>query len=131
MAALAIALLGAGVVAQITDRQERAGLKFDELHGRMQELEILLGESEPDESRVLRLGNRFIQEKEIREHMTAVKTLLEDRTSQTYKLAPYPPLPPQGGENTRQRVLNASRERFTRPRSQIDEKLRRFLAPQA
>jgi len=57
-----------------------------------------------------------------------VKTLLEDRTSQTYKLAPYPPLPPRGGENTRQRVLNASRERFTRPRSQIDEKLRRFLA---
>lgn len=57
-----------------------------------------------------------------------LRTLLENQTTRTSQLSLYPPLDPRGGENTPQRVLNASYERFTRPRSRVEAKLRRFLS---
>jgi hypothetical protein len=56
-----------------------------------------------------------------------LKTLVDGRSAPAMELRTYPPFPKRGGENKRARVLNASTQRFTRPRARVDAKLHRFL----
>lgn len=65
---------------EVANRQERARIKFDELHERMRQLESVLADTEPDESRVLQAGNRLIQEFEIHEDMRVVAELLKEES---------------------------------------------------
>jgi chromosome segregation ATPase len=80
VAACLTLLLAAPAFAQErpASKQERAELKFKELHERMQKLQVTLQTSEPEQSRVLQIGNRFVQESGVHERMTAVKKLLAD-----------------------------------------------------
>src|SRR5688572_14863572 len=61
---------------KVASKQERAELKFKELHERMQKLQAMLASTEPEQSKVLSLGNRFIQEKQITQRMGAIKKLM-------------------------------------------------------
>lgn len=71
-------ILATSVAAQdgAFSKQEQARLRFEALHETMQSLQVSLEETAPDESRVLALGNKFVQESRIREQMAEVKQLL-------------------------------------------------------
>jgi hypothetical protein len=60
------------------DRQEQARQRFAALHRKMQELQVVLSTTAPEESRVLKLGNRHIQEARIQEDMDGIGALLGD-----------------------------------------------------
>ncbi len=63
---------------EATTLQQEAERKFSELHERMQKLQLLKAESEPDAAATLDAGNRFIQERELRQAMSEVRSLLGD-----------------------------------------------------
>ena len=67
------------------------------------------------------------QLQELPSYRAYLKTLINGRSARAVELHTYPPFPKRGGENQRTRVLNANSQRFTRPRSRVDAKLRRFL----
>lgn len=58
--------------------QAEAKRRFEELHERMQSLQILKAETEPEEERVLAAGNRFIQERQLHDAMAEVQQLIAD-----------------------------------------------------
>ena len=74
----ALPVVDAAAQEKVASKQEQARLKFRELHDRMQKLEMLLAGPEPDESRVLKVGNRFIQEVEIHEDMAEVQRFIAE-----------------------------------------------------
>ncbi len=84
-AAIAVTILSGApeVTAQETQQDpalalhERARTKFQELHRRMQKLQTAKQATEPEQSRLLQAGNRYIQEKKIHEGMEASKRLIE------------------------------------------------------
>ena len=57
--------------------QEKARLKFEELHERMQKLQVLLASTEPESAKTLEVGNRHIQESQLHEAMREVKKLID------------------------------------------------------
>ena len=56
--------------------QEQAEQKFQDLHDRMQELQTILAATDPEDSKILRAGNRYIQEARIHEDMSRIKMLI-------------------------------------------------------
>lgn len=75
-----LALLTApGLAAQddALSKQERARLRFQSLHESMQRLQVALAETSPEESKVLRVGNKFVLEARIPQRMDEVKGLLK------------------------------------------------------
>ncbi len=56
-----------------------------------------------------------------------IKTLIQGRSAPAVEFRARAPLPKDRGANQRARVLNASSQRFTRPRPLVDRKLHRFL----
>lgn len=56
---------------------DQARTKFQELHRRMQTLQSAKQSSEPEQSRLLQTGNRFIQERRIHEAMEQSRELIE------------------------------------------------------
>ena len=58
-------------------QQEKARLEFERLTESMQRLQVALAETAPDESKALSGGNRFVQEKRLRERMEAVRDELK------------------------------------------------------
>ena len=84
MRTLCISLLGFVLAAQPVvlgqgtpiSAQEKARLRFEALHESMQRLQVALSASSPEESEVLAVGNKFVQESRIRERMEDVKKLL-------------------------------------------------------
>lgn len=72
-------LLGGFAIAQDDpiQKQERARLKFTELHERMQKLQATLASSEPEQSKTLGVGNRHIQETALHEKLRTAKELLD------------------------------------------------------
>jgi len=73
-----VALCASTLFAQgASDRQEQARQRFAALHRKMQELQVVLSTTAPEESRVLKLGNRHIQETRIQEDMDGISALLE------------------------------------------------------
>ena len=80
---LTLALLFGGMaIAQEdpTQKQERARLKFTELHDRMQKLQSLLSTTEPEQSKTLGVGNRHIQETSLHDKMRIAKELLDNQS---------------------------------------------------
>lgn len=80
-AALACACMVAAVdFAPAQDRatslQAEAKRRFEDLHERMQRLQIEKAATDPDEGRVLEAGNRFIQERRIKDGMAEVEQLI-------------------------------------------------------
>lgn len=75
------ALLAAGS-ACAQDRaatlQTEAKRRFNELHERMQKLQLAKAQTEPEEGRVLEAGNRFIQERKVNDAMAEVGGLIEN-----------------------------------------------------
>jgi hypothetical protein len=82
LGALPLAPLPGPLAAQekVASKQERAELKFKDLHERMQKLQSMLASTEPEQSRVLSVGNRFIQEKRIAQRMGDIKKLMHDES---------------------------------------------------
>ena len=86
MRTLCISLLGFVFAAQSVapgqgtpvSAQEQARLRFEALHESMQRLQVALSESAPEESKVLAVGNKFVQESRIRERMGGIKRLLAE-----------------------------------------------------
>lgn len=78
--AVSVLLLASAAIAQQdpTSKQERAQLKFKELHASMQRLQVALAKTGPEDSEVLSLGNKLIQERQIHENMAGVRKLLEE-----------------------------------------------------
>ncbi len=78
---LLVALLCAGpLCAQtqgVADKQEQARQRFAELHRKMQELQVVLSTTSPEESKALKLGNRHVQEARIQEDMDGISALLQ------------------------------------------------------
>lgn len=75
---IGLALFASTLFAQVAnDRQEQARQRFTALHRKMQELQVVLSTTAPEESRVLKLGNRHIQEAQIQESMEGVAALLQ------------------------------------------------------
>lgn len=73
-----LALCASTMFAQgANDRQEQARQRFAALHRKMQELQVVLSTTAPEESRALKVGNRHIQEVRIQENMDAVSALLQ------------------------------------------------------
>ncbi|MEZ5966718.1 MAG: hypothetical protein R3F56_22965 [Planctomycetota bacterium] len=73
-----LALCASCLFAQeASDRQEQARQRFAALHRKMQELQVVLSTTAPEESRVLKLGNRHIQEARIQDDMDGVGALLQ------------------------------------------------------
>ena len=72
-------LASSGAVAQGTalSKQEKARLQFEKLTESMQRLQIELVETAPDESKVLRVGNQYVQERQVESQMTVVRDLLK------------------------------------------------------
>lgn len=62
---------------EASSKQEQARQRFATLHRKMQELQVVLSTTAPEESRVLKLGNRHIQEARIQEDMDGIGALLE------------------------------------------------------
>lgn len=60
----------------VVTKQERARLLFQELSARMQRLQAALAGAEPEESRSLAAGNRFIQEARLPQRLDEVRGLL-------------------------------------------------------
>ena len=56
---------------------DKARDKFEELHRRMQKLQTVKQATEPEQSRLLQTGNRFIQEERIHEGMKESRKLIE------------------------------------------------------
>lgn len=79
LAATFALLAGPEVQAQDSplSRQERARLRFQSLHESMQRLQVGLARSSPDESEILRGGNKFVLEARIGQRMEEIKELLE------------------------------------------------------
>ncbi|MBK8980534.1 MAG: hypothetical protein IPM29_31920 [Planctomycetes bacterium] len=82
-ALLLSAFLASGMLAPAAVAQERAVAlqaeaqrRFQELHERMQRLQLVKAEQEPDESRTLEQGNRLIQERSIHDRMATIRDLL-------------------------------------------------------
>jgi hypothetical protein len=74
----AVALSAGSMAAQgIADKQEQARQRFAALHGKMQELQVVLSTTAPEESRVLKVGNRHVQEARIQEDLDGVGALLQ------------------------------------------------------
>lgn len=62
---------------EINDKQEQARQRFAALHRKMQDLQVVLSTTAPEESRVLKVGNRHVQEARIQEDMDGVGALLQ------------------------------------------------------
>lgn len=75
-------LLGGVAIAQEapTQKQERARLKFTELHERMQKLQGALSTTEPEQSKTLAVGNRHIQETALHQKLKVAKELLDNQS---------------------------------------------------
>jgi len=75
-------LFGGMAIAQDdpTQKQERARLRFTELHERMQKLQSLLSTTEPEQSKTLGVGNRHIQETALHEKLRVAKELLDGQS---------------------------------------------------
>lgn len=73
---LTLFALTAAPMAQVESAQRQAERMFTELHERMQRLQVALAEQEPEQSRVLQAGNRFIQEQRLRESLGKIQELL-------------------------------------------------------
>lgn len=61
----------------VSDKQEQARQRFAELHRKMQELQVVLSTTSPDEAKALKLGNRHVQEARIQEDMDGISALLD------------------------------------------------------
>ena len=70
--------LSAGASA-VSDKQEQARQRFAELHRKMQELQVVLSTTSPDEAKALKLGNRHVQESRIQEDMDGISALLDSQ----------------------------------------------------
>jgi hypothetical protein len=80
MGIFAALLLCFGVHAQesAVSLQEKAANRFRELHQRMQQLQIDKAGTHPEESDILKAGNRYIQEKNLNESLAECKRLIEE-----------------------------------------------------
>jgi hypothetical protein len=83
LAVLGACLFAALAVAPAASAQDRATAleaearrRFDEMHQRMQKLQVVKAETDPDEAAVLAAGNRFIQERQVRTAMDEVGKLI-------------------------------------------------------
>lgn len=85
---LLVAMLCAGVLCAqglsagasgVSDKQEQARQRFAELHRKMQELQVVLSTTSPDEAKALKLGNRHVQEARIQDDMDGISALLESQ----------------------------------------------------
>ncbi len=80
MGIFAALLLSVAGVAQesAVSLQEKAASKFRELHKRMQQMQIDKAGTHPEESDILKAGNRYIQEKNLAESLVECKRLIEE-----------------------------------------------------
>ena len=80
--ALAVAMMTSSLQGQpdrtVYTKHELARIKFGELQERMQKLQIKLKESQPEESRVLEVGNQYAQEVGIKQDMQGIRKLLRE-----------------------------------------------------
>src|SRR5882672_9561720 len=60
-----------------TSKQELARQKFKELDERMQKLQTVLAKSNPEESKVLKVGTQWVQEAKIHDDMAKIRTMLD------------------------------------------------------
>src|SRR5690606_2962962 len=75
---VAVALFAGSLLGQeVQEKQEQARQRFAALHRKMQELQVILSTTAPEESRVLRLGNRHVQEARIQDDLDGVGVLLQ------------------------------------------------------
>jgi hypothetical protein len=62
--------------APVETTQQLAERMFADLHERMQRLQVTLATSEPEQSKLLQAGNRFVQEQRVRESLAKIRELL-------------------------------------------------------
>lgn len=76
---MAVLLTAGALFAQQTnDKHEQARQRFAALSKKMQELQVVLSTTAPEESRLLKVGNRHVQEARIQEDMEGISALLKD-----------------------------------------------------
>ncbi len=73
----AVLFAGSLLAQNITDKQEQARQRFAALHRKMQDLQVVLSTTAPEESRVLKVGNRHVQETRIHDDLDGVGALLQ------------------------------------------------------
>jgi hypothetical protein len=57
-----------------------------------------------------------------------VRTLAAGRPSGPHLIKAFPPITGTGKENIRERVVNTSLQRFSRPRGEVETRIRKFLS---